>query len=98
DDIVVNKPLAGQEPTVIDPERLAGMARRAGETWNRYGGMLAPLCDSVDIAPSAAVAVLCVESSGKGFVGNRMVIRFENHVFWDQWGKREPETYNRFFS
>jgi hypothetical protein len=98
DDVLCTTPLAAQPPTVIDAERLAGMARRAGETWNRYGGMLAPLCDSVDIAPSAAVAVLCVESSGKGFIGDRMVIRFENHVFWDQWGKRQPDTYNAFFT
>jgi hypothetical protein len=98
DDVLCSTPLAARPPTVIDAARLAGTARRAGETWNRYGGMLAPLCDSVDVVPSAAVAVLCVESSGKGFVGDRMVIRFENHVFWDHWGKRDPAAYNTFFT
>lgn len=73
-------------------------ARQAAEAWNRYGGMLQPLCTVVAIPPAAAVAVLCVESSGKGFANGRMVIRFENHVFWDQWGKKNPEQFRQHFT
>ncbi len=98
DDTLCTTQLAAPAPAVIDAKPLPPTARRAAETWNRYGGMLGPLCDSVAVTPAAAVAVLCVESSGQGFIGNRMVIRFENHVFWDQWGKREPDTYNAHFT
>jgi hypothetical protein len=43
------------------------------------------------------VAVLCVESGGRGFSNGRMVIRFENHIFWDQWGKQHPAEFGDRF-
>lgn len=82
----------------IDASALGGTRRQAAETWNRYGGLLAPLSRSVEIAPGAAVGVLCVESGGRGFVDGRLVIRFENHVFWDQWGARNPQAYREHFT
>src|SRR4030095_2361354 len=44
---------------------LAADARQAALTWNRFGGMLAPLCELLRVAPSGAVAVLGVESGGQ---------------------------------
>ena len=82
----------------IDETRLSGLARNAARTWNRYGGLLAPLCAATGVPLGAAVGVLCVESSGQGFVGNRLVIRFENHIFWDGWGRAHPEAFNRCFA
>lgn len=67
-------------------------------TWNTQGGLLEALCDAVQVAPAAAVAVLCVESSGRGFADDgRMIIRFENHVFWDKWGKDSAALFDRHF-
>ena len=78
---------------------LGGTALAAARAWNRYGGMLAPLCDKAAITPAAAVAVLCVESSGQGVSDDgRLIIRFENHVFWDRWGKHHPDEYGERFT
>ena len=78
--------------------RTGPVAQMAAKTWNRYGGVLAPLCDTTGISPAAAVGVLCVESSGQGMTdAGQLIIRFENHVFWDRWGKRhEPEFHAHF--
>lgn len=55
--------------------------------WNAQGNLLRILADAIDIEHGAAVAVLCVESGGKGFnADGAMVIRFENHVFKRQLG------------
>lgn len=66
-------------------------------TWNGAGGLLAALSDLVEIEPGIALAVLTVESSGAGFVGERMTIRFENHVFWREWGKANQAVFESHF-
>ncbi|MSM38801.1 MAG: DUF3380 domain-containing protein [Geobacter sp.] len=66
--------------------------------WNRQGGLLEILCGIIEVAPACGVAVLCVESGGAGFdANNRMIIRFENHIFWNLWGKKNPDTFNAHF-
>ena len=77
---------------------LGADARQAVLTWNRFGGMLAPLCELLGLTPSAAVAVLGVESGGQGLVGGRMVIRFENHIFWDKWGSDHLDAFKPHFT
>ncbi|TVP43555.1 MAG: DUF3380 domain-containing protein [Gemmatimonadales bacterium] len=72
--------------------------RSVAQAWNRYGGLLRPLSQRIAIPPAAAAAVLVVESGGHGFIDGRMVIRFENHVFHDRWGKSNPETFARHFA
>lgn len=48
----------------------------------------------LELDPAVAVAVLCVESRGRGFARNgRMIIRFENHIFWRYWGKSHPSLF-----
>ena len=75
------------------------MAQMAAKTWNRYGGVLAPMCTATGISPAAAVGVLCVESSGQGMTDDgQLIIRFENHVFWDQWGKRHESDFRAHFA
>jgi hypothetical protein len=50
----------------------------------------------VRVADSAAV--LQIESGGRGFASDgRMMIRFENHVFYDQWGQANPGRFNQHF-
>lgn len=66
-------------------------------TWNGAGGLLAALAELVEIEPGVAVAVLTVESSGAGFSGGRMVIRFETHVFWREWGNANPAVFRSHF-
>ena len=75
-------------------------AQKVATVWNKFGGLLQALADHHHIDVACAVAVLCVESAGKGFEQdnhNRMIIRFENHKLWEYWGKRQAATFNRHF-
>jgi hypothetical protein len=50
------------------------------------------------VGTPATVAVLAVESRGQGFgLDGRMIIRFENHVFWRQWGKDNNDVFDEHF-
>lgn len=74
--------------------------QQAAMTWNRFGGLLQALAEHHQVDIACAVAVLCVESGGKGFEQNnqnRMIIRFENHKFWQYWGRRQPGTFGVHF-
>jgi len=74
--------------------------RNAAATWNRWGALLTELSDKKQLDIACALAVLCVESSGKGFEQNnndRMLIRFENHKFWKFWGKSNIQQYRQHF-
>ncbi len=76
----------------------SGRQKTVARTWNGQGGLISTLSDFTEIDTSAAVAVLCVESRGKGFgADGRMIIRFENHVFWRQWGKNNQDLFNTHF-
>ena len=72
--------------------------RQVAAVWNRFGGLLQPLCSDLKMDTGAAVAVICVESSGKGFAADgRMLIRFENHIFWKHWGQHHADIFNLHF-
>ena len=66
--------------------------------WNNYGGLLEVLSKTLNIEPAIAASVLCVESSGKGFEDCRVIIRFENHIFWKYWGKSHEFLFNDHFA
>jgi len=96
-----------KEPGEIDlaPEKklpVSGTSdqQKVARTWNQFGNWIEQLSSEYQIDPGSAVAVLCVESSGKGFEKNnkdRMIIRFENHKFWTYWGKDNSETFHKYF-
>jgi hypothetical protein len=82
----------------IAPGNAAQAAFTAARIWNKYGGLLEPLANKIGIEPGAAVAVIAVESGGSGLgPDGRMLIRFENHLFWGNWGKANAATYNQVF-
>lgn len=66
-------------------------------TWNRFGGLFAALASRLGIDPGVAVAVFVAESGGDAFRNGRMVIRFENHIFWSKWGQFNPDKFNQHF-
>ncbi|HKP87983.1 MAG TPA: N-acetylmuramidase domain-containing protein [Blastocatellia bacterium] len=67
--------------------------------WNRLGGLLGSLAKELKFEPGVAVAVFGVESGGKSFgPDGRMIIRFENHKFFQHWGKANPDTFKKFFT
>lgn len=72
--------------------------RRLGVIWNSYGRLLASLAAELQVEPAVALAVLAVESGGKPFAGDgRMIIRFENHLFFRYWGVQHRERFDQHF-
>ncbi len=93
-------PLAPPSAQAIHlPANATSADRQAANIWNKYGGLLAELSARLRIDPGAAVAVLAIESGGRGFAADgRMIIRFENHLFFRQWGKNNVDVFNKHFS
>jgi hypothetical protein len=66
--------------------------------WNKYGGLLSTIAQKMNFDPAIAVAILAVESGGQPYgPDGRLIIRFENHLFFEYWGKRNTTTYNDHF-
>jgi hypothetical protein len=79
----------GSDPTTI---MVAGV-------WNRYGGALRAEAQRLGIDPAVAAALLAAESNGHGFgPDGRLLIRFENHIFYDQWGKHNQAQFFACFA
>ncbi|MEZ4673992.1 MAG: N-acetylmuramidase domain-containing protein [Caldilineaceae bacterium] len=73
-------------------------AKNLAGIWNRYGGLLTLLANRLQIDPTVAVAVLAVESGGAAFAGDgRMIIRFENHLFYSDWGEQHQALFFQHF-
>ena len=84
-------------PLVVPPNAEPHVAGAAA-TWNRYGGLIERECARLNFDPAVAVAILGVESSGRAFEDNRMVIRFENHLFLHYWGATHRDIFDRHFT
>lgn len=68
-------------------------------TWTRHGQLLQTEAGRLGIEPAVAVAVLLTESGGDGFgPDGRLKIRFENHVFLQQWGAQNKPDFEKFFA
>jgi hypothetical protein len=77
----------------------SGTYRLVADIWNRYGGIFAPLSNTLGVEPGAAVAVFAIESGGQAFgADGRTLIRFENHLFYNYWGKNNLDKFNKFFT
>ncbi len=87
-----------ENETITLPSGASGTDKRIARTWNRFGGLLTELSARLNVDPGVAVAVLVAESGGRGFSSDRrMIIRFENHVFNNMWGKANPAKYAQHF-
>jgi hypothetical protein len=85
--------------TRVPPAGFSQNHMKAAQIWNDYGGMVEFLAGKVGIGMGQAVAVVAIESGGNGFGRDgRMVIRFEVHLFWNQWGKNNPDLFNAHFA
>ena len=93
-------PLAPAASLQIDLSQAAtSAARKVGGIWNRYGWLLLSVADQSGFDPGVAVAVLAIESGGRGFGGDgRMVLRFENHIFHKYWGQHQPDRFTQHFN
>jgi uncharacterized protein YraI len=95
---LANTPLepADSEKIMITSD-LSGTEKKLAKTWNDNGGLFAVLANRLGIDPGVAAAVFVAEAGGSGFRNGRMVIRFENHIFYNQWGKANPSTFANHF-
>ncbi len=95
-----NVPLeAAVSQRLTPPASASATVRLVASIWNRYGGLLDALAEVLKIQPGAAVAVLAIESGGQAFASDgRMLIRFENHIFNQYWGKDHSAQFNQHFS
>ncbi len=90
-------PLAPATPLILPSGASVNMGM-AARIWNAYGGLLGPLAARLGTDPAVAVAVVAAESGGRSSgPDGRMIIRFENHIFWSNWGKYHPDTFNTLF-
>jgi hypothetical protein len=73
--------------------------RLAADIWNRYGSLIGSISSLLSIEAGVAIAVFAVESGGKCFgPDGRMIIRFENQIFFDYWGKHNQARYQQHFT
>lgn len=104
--VIPQADLEAEQGLVLTPQKLLPVKgnstqRKVARAWNNYGAFLEQLSEDIAIDVACTVAVLCVESSGKGFEqnnANRMIIRFENHKFWKYWGKHNIEKFRAHFA
>ena len=82
----------------IDLSKHSGLDRKMADIYNTKGSYLKDAASALGISPAAAAAVLKVESGGAGFSSlGKMIIRFENHVFYKRWGKANSATFQKHF-
>jgi len=83
--------------TGMEPDTLLSGGSRLAQTWNKYGKVLQEQAVEMGFAPSAVLAVLLVEAGGMAFgYKGALLARFENHVFWDYWGKKSEANKAKF--
>jgi hypothetical protein len=75
------------------------LERLLARVWNRYGAALIAEAQRLQVDPTFAAALLALESGGNGFdPGGRMVIRFENHIFYHYWGQHNQAQFFAHFA
>jgi hypothetical protein len=71
---------------------------RAAQAWNRYGNLLTGIADRLGIDVALAVAVAAAEDDPRGIAaGNRLVLRFEPHLFFQRWGQQNSDRFAQHF-
>jgi hypothetical protein len=84
---------------VIDLKPLRGVQRRMARIYNLRGQFIHEQATALGISTHAAAGVMQAESGGGTFSDrtDKAIIRFENHVFWDRWGKSNKVDFRNHF-
>ncbi|MFQ3535857.1 MAG: N-acetylmuramidase domain-containing protein [Aggregatilineales bacterium] len=87
------------QPEKLIPAQPQGSTEAAvARAWNIYGGLLSRLSDLLSIPVDVILGVLVAESDGAAFgEDGRMIIRFENHIFWRYWGQANAARFDQHF-
>ncbi len=96
---LINTPLALPKSSQLKPSSATSAAeKRLIRIWNRYGWLLITLADTLQLKLELVLAVLASEVGQRSFADNRpMLIRFENHIFFDKWGQHHPDKFKQHF-
>ena len=87
-----------EPPTILKGDPASDAQLLVARTWNRFGGALGAIAEELGVEPGLLAALLAIEAGGNAFGSDgRMIIRFENHIFDDLWGKNNPNTFARHF-
>lgn len=94
---VVDQP-AEAPPVAAAPNAVSWKKQLMAGIRARHGRLLQALAEAFGIEPGTAAAVIAAETGLLSFGDDgRLALRFENHVFWDLWGQRQPERYALHF-
>src|SRR5438874_6789788 len=67
--------------------------RELASTYNRLGGLIRALATKEGINVPSVLAVWHIESGGRPHRVGSAIIRFENHLFYEHWGKYNQSVY-----
>ncbi len=82
----------------ISTKGLKGNDLKIANLLNSKGQYIKDLSTQLGVNSSAIVAILMVESGGQAFSEpSKPIIRFENHHFYDFWGKSNPKIFDKHF-
>ena len=94
DPVLVSCPM---DPSCQIPDGQRGSAARIAEVHARIGGLAEALESTLDVEPAVTLAVWLVLTGGRPHRDHQIPLRFEQHIFFRRWGKREPTRYDRYF-
>jgi len=88
-----------QASDVIDVEGLKGLDRTMASIYNVRGQLIEEKARDLGVSTHAAAGIMKVESGGATFAEatDKTIVRFENHVFWKEWGSANASTFNDHF-
>lgn len=88
-----------QATDTIDLQGLKGLRRVMAGIYNLRGQIIEERAKALGIPTHAAAGIMKVESGGATFAEStdKSVIRFENHVFWNEWGRANAAAFNAHF-
>jgi hypothetical protein len=88
-----------QAKDVIDLEGLSGLDRVMASIYNLRGQLIEEQSRDLGIPTHAAAGIMQVESGGATFseATDKTIVRFENHIFWREWGRHHPAEFNAHF-
>lgn len=96
DPALTSAPLVPTTAIAIDSSWLE--ARKAvAHTFNRLGGLMQTISTQTHTDVAAVLAVWFVESAGREHTVGQAIIRFENHLFFDLWGKQHQTDFDAHF-
>ncbi len=88
--------LAPPQPLAIDDAWPSGKAAIA-RAFNRLGGLMYAIHEQTGIPIPAVLAVWKVESGGAAHTSGKAIIRFENHLLYNRWGREHVAAYDASF-